>query len=103
VSCAALTPVAADLAPDVPALALHCRWLLEQNCDRITLLGITGEANSFSVDERKAILEGVVQQGIPADRLLPGTGCAALSDTTALTQHAVELGVAAVVVLPPFC
>jgi 4-hydroxy-tetrahydrodipicolinate synthase len=102
VFCAALTPVTADLAPDVPALALHCRWLLRQGCDGIALLGTTGEANSFSVDERKAILEGVVQRGIPADRLLPGTGCAALSDTVALTRHAVELGVAAVVVLPPF-
>jgi 4-hydroxy-tetrahydrodipicolinate synthase len=102
VFCAALTPVTANLAPDVPALVQHCRWLLAQGCDGIALLGTTGEASSFSVDERKAILEGVVEQGIPADQLLPGTGCAALSDTVTLTKHAIRLGVAGVVVLPPF-
>jgi 4-hydroxy-tetrahydrodipicolinate synthase len=102
VFCAALTPVTADLSPDVPALAQHCRWLLMQGCDGIALLGTTGEANSFSVDERMRILDGVVEQGIAADLLLPGTGCAALSDSVALTRHAVGLGVAGVVILPPF-
>ena len=102
VFCATLTPVTADLAPDVPALARHCRWLIGQGCDGIALLGTTGEANSFSVDERKAILDMVVEQGIAPGRLLPGTGCAALSDTVTLTRHAVGLGVAGVVVLPPF-
>jgi 4-hydroxy-tetrahydrodipicolinate synthase len=102
VFCAALTPLTPILAPDVPALVQHCRWLLAEGCDGIALLGTTGEANSFSVDERKTILEGVVERGIPANRLLPGTGCAALSDTVALTRHALALGVAGVVVLPPF-
>jgi 4-hydroxy-tetrahydrodipicolinate synthase len=102
VFCAALTPVAEDLSPDVPALARHCRWLIAEGCDGVAVLGTTGEANSFSVAERMRLLEGVVGAGIPAERLLPGTGCAALSDTVELTRHAVGLGVAGVVMLPPF-
>jgi 4-hydroxy-tetrahydrodipicolinate synthase len=102
VFCAALTPVAEDLSPDVPALVEHCRWLIAEGCDGVAVLGTTGEANSFSVAERMRLLEGVVEGGIPAERLLPGTGCAALSDTVELTRHAVGLGVAGVVMLPPF-
>jgi 4-hydroxy-tetrahydrodipicolinate synthase len=100
--CAALTPVTEDLSPDLPALVEHCRWLLEQGCDGVALLGSTGEANSFSVAERMRILEGLVEAGVPAERLLPGTGCAALTDTVELTRHAVSLDVAGVVMLPPF-
>ncbi len=102
VFCAALTPVTEDLSPDVPALAQHCRWLIEQGCDGVALLGTTGEANSFSAAQRMRLLKGVIEAGVPAERLLPGTGCAALADTVELTRHAVGTGVAGVVMLPPF-
>ncbi len=102
VFCAAVTPVTEDLSPDVSAMAQHCRWLIEQGCDGVALLGTTGEANSFSVAQRMRLLEGVIEAGVPAERLLPGTGCAALADTVELTRHAVRAGVAGVVLLPPF-
>jgi 4-hydroxy-tetrahydrodipicolinate synthase len=102
VFCAALTPVGEDMSPDVPALARHCRWLIEQGCAGVALLGTTGEANSFSAAQRMRLLEGVIEAGVPAERLLPGTGCAALADTVELTRHAASTGVAGVVLLPPF-
>ena len=99
---AALTPLDADLAPDHATFVGHARWLLEEGCDGIALLGTTGEANSFSVDERKALLEAAVGAGIAPERLLPGTGVAALTETVELTRHALSLGVRTVVMLPPF-
>ena len=102
VFAAALTPLRADLAPDVARLAGHCRWLLDQGCDGLAVLGTTGEANSFSVDERLGILEGLAEAGIPGHALMPGTGCCAVPDTASLTRRAVELGAAGVLVLPPF-
>ena len=99
---AALTPLDAELAPDHARFVAHCRYLLGEGCDGIAMLGTTGEANSFSVGERTALLEAVVQDGITANRLLPGTGVAALSDTIALTRHALSVGVDTVVMLPPF-
>jgi 4-hydroxy-tetrahydrodipicolinate synthase len=102
VFCAALTPLTADLAPDHARFADHCRRLLEEGCDGIALLGTTGEANSFSSGERQALLEAAVAAGIAPDRLLPGTGVTALTETVALTRHALSLGVATVVMLPPF-
>jgi 4-hydroxy-tetrahydrodipicolinate synthase len=102
VFCAALTPVGADLAPDHAAFVAHAQRLLEQGCDGIALLGTTGEANSFSVGERQALLEAALGAGIAPARLLPGTGVAALPDTVALTKHALSVGVSTVVMLPPF-
>jgi 4-hydroxy-tetrahydrodipicolinate synthase len=99
---AALTPLDADLSPDIPALAAHCRWLLSNGCDGLAVLGTTGEANSFSLAERLAILDGLAEAGIPGANLLPGTGCCAFPDTIALTKRAIELGARGVLVLPPF-
>lgn len=99
---AAATPVNADLSPDHGALVAHSKQLLADGLHGVALLGSTGEANSFSLAERMAMLEAVVKGGIPADALMPGTGLCALPETIALTKHALELGVSKVVMLPPF-
>lgn len=102
VFCAALTPLQADLSPDHSVFVRHCRHLLSEGCDGIALLGTTGEANSFSGAERKALLEAAVAAGIAPAKLLPGTGVPALTETVDLTRHALSLGVTSVVMLPPF-
>jgi 4-hydroxy-tetrahydrodipicolinate synthase len=102
VFCASVTPVTNDLLPDHAAFVAHCRHLLAEGCDGIALLGTTGEANSFSGSERKALLEAVVAGGIEPERLLPGTGVTAWTETVELTRHALSLGVTRVVMLPPF-
>ncbi|HTM77337.1 MAG TPA: dihydrodipicolinate synthase family protein, partial [Devosia sp.] len=71
-------------------------------CHGIALLGTTGEANSFSIAERKAILESTLKAGLSPDQLMPGTGLSAVPDTVELTRHALSLGVTKVVMLPPF-
>ena len=102
VYAASLTPQHDDLSVDHERLVAHGRWLLDNGCDGIVLFGTTGEANSFSVAERMAALDAVVDAGIPAHRLLVGTGCCAVPDTVTLTRHAVEHGAGGVLVLPPF-
>jgi len=97
-----LTPFDADLAPDADALLAHCRWLLGQGVDGLAVFGTTSEANSLSADERIALLEHLLDNGVPAAKLMPGTGMCALSDTVRLTRHAVEHGCGGVLMLPPF-
>lgn len=97
-----LTPVGADLQPDADRFVAHARRLLDNGCHGLVVFGTTGEANSFSVDERLALLEAAISAGLPCDRLLVGTGCCALTDTVRLTRHALELGVHGVLALPPF-
>ncbi|MEE8506524.1 MAG: dihydrodipicolinate synthase family protein [Kiloniellales bacterium] len=101
VFAAALTPLGDDLSPDIGATLGHYRWLLNQGCDGIVCLGTTGEANSFSLDERLALLDALGATELPA-RLVVGTGCCAVSDTARLSQKALEIGAAGVLVLPPF-
>jgi 4-hydroxy-tetrahydrodipicolinate synthase len=100
VYCAATTPLLADLSPDLGALATHAKTLIADGCDGIALLGTTGEANSFSVTERRAILEAAAK-AVGPERLMPGTGVNALPETVELTRHALSLGVTRVVMLPP--
>lgn len=100
VYCASATPVNADLSPDLEALAAHAKALIADGCDGIALLGTTGEANSFSLTERKTILEAAAT-AVGPERLMPGTGVNALPETIDLTRHALSLGVTRVVMLPP--
>lgn len=102
VFCASATPLASDLSPDLAAFAAHCHTLVQDGCDGIALLGTTGEANSFSSAERRAILEAALSAGIAPSRLLPGTGLANIPETVELTRHALSCEVATVVMLPPF-
>ena len=102
VYAASLTPQHENLSVDHAALVEHARWLLDNGCDGILLLGTTGEANSFDVAERMDILDAVLEAGLPAHRLLVGTGCCAVPDTVTLTRHAASRGVGGVLMLPPF-
>jgi 4-hydroxy-tetrahydrodipicolinate synthase len=99
---AVLTPLDGNLNADFDRLIDHINWLLQRGNNAIGLLGTTGEANSFSVDERMEILEAVLEGGIAQDKLLVGTGCCSIPDTVNLTRHAYSHGVAAVLLLPPF-
>jgi 4-hydroxy-tetrahydrodipicolinate synthase len=102
VFCAASTPVTATGEVDTARFIAHAKNLLSDGCNGVALLGTTGEANSFSIAERKALLEAAISSGIAPVQLLPGTGLCAIADTVDLTRHALALGVTQVVMLPPF-
>ena len=100
--CPTLMPLDAALDPDVTAYVEHCRWALDEGCHGLVMFGTTGEANSFSVEERKRLLEAAIDAGIPAERMMVGTGCSALTDTVELTRHAIDRGALGILMLPPF-
>jgi 4-hydroxy-tetrahydrodipicolinate synthase len=102
VLAAVLTPMDEDLAPDHKAFGAHCHRLLAAGCHGLSVFGTTGEANSLSVDERLAALEALVDGDVPAERVLPGTGSCAITDTVRLSRAALEVGAAGVLALPPF-
>ena len=102
VNAAVLTPMNADLSLDLDRMAAHCRWLLANGCNGLAVLGTTGEANSLGIQERMDVLEGLAARGIPAAKMLPGTGTTALTDTVLLTRHAESLGCRGALLLPPF-
>ena len=92
VIAAVATPVGEDGAPDLKRAVKLARYLLDNGCDGLNVLGTTGEATSFARDERMAVMDAYKANGMPLSRLMVGTGAAALSDAVALTRHAAELG-----------
>jgi len=92
-------PWSSKTEPDHTLFVAHAKRLIAQGCDGVALLGTTGEANSFSLAQRKVLLDVTVEAGIAPEKLMPGTGVAAMID---LTKHALSLGVNTVVMLPPF-
>lgn len=98
----ASTPFGADGSVDLDLLTAHGKQLLNDGSTGLAILGTTSEANSLTVDERRRIIDACVAAGIPAERLLPGTGSPALGDAVTLTRHAADLGCAGVLLLPPF-
>jgi 4-hydroxy-tetrahydrodipicolinate synthase len=100
--CAMLTPLDASGGVDHGMLVAHAKSLLARGVDGVAPFGTTGEGQSFSVAEREAGIDALLAGGIPGKRLVAATGCAALSESIALTRHGVQAGCAACLVLPPF-
>ena len=96
-----LTPFDAKLEPDVGRFIAHCRWLVGQQA-ALAIFGTNSEAASLSVAERLSLTDALLEAGIPATKLMPGTGASALPDAVELTRHASRIGAAGVLMLPPF-
>jgi len=101
VLCPVVTPFDESLSPDPDRLIRQCRWLLSQNVG-LAVFGTNSEANSLSLEEKMMLLDRLVDAGIDTNRMMPGTGCCALTETVKLTEHAVRLGCAGTLMLPPF-
>jgi 4-hydroxy-tetrahydrodipicolinate synthase len=101
VIAAAATPVTGDFQPDLPRFVALCRRLLDTGCDGLNICGTTGEATSFTVRQRMALMDAAAA-ALPLERLMVGTGAAALGDLVALTKHAATLGFAGALIIPPF-
>jgi 4-hydroxy-tetrahydrodipicolinate synthase len=102
VIAAIATAVDAQGEPDCARSVALARFLLGNGCDGLNVLGTTGEATSFSLEQRKRVMTAYREAGLPLDRLMVGTGAASVADAVALTRHAAELGFAAALLLPPF-
>ena len=96
-----VTPFDETLKPDGARFVAHCRWLLRNEVG-LAVFGTNSEANSLAAEERIELLDRLVDSGLDASRMMPGTGCCALTDSVRLASHAVKRGCAGVLMLPPF-
>ena len=96
-----ITPFDENLKPDHERFVKHCQWLISQGAG-LAVFGTNSEANSLSVGEKLDLLDRLIDAGVPAERMMPGTGCSALTDSVEMTRRAVEHGVGGVLMLPPF-
>ena len=96
-----VSPFRADASLNVPAFVAHCKQLVADGAG-LAISGTNSEACSETLSERMALVDAVIDAGIAPERILVGTGCCAIDDAVTLTRHALELGCAGALVLPPF-
>src|SRR5690606_17594140 len=96
-----LTPFSADFKPHLDRYVAHCRDLVSKGVG-LAIFGTNSEANSMSMAEKRQLLDGLLESGIAAERMMPGTGACSVPESVELTRHAVASGCAGVLMLPPF-
>lgn len=96
------TNLTADLAVDHPALAAHCRWMVDSGCAGIIAGGSLGEAATLTFEEKVAIARTCV--AAVGDRAPVALGIAALgtAEAVALAKAAAAAGCRGLMVLPPY-
>lgn len=86
---------------DAAALADHCEWVVGQGATGVMLFGTTGEGPSISVAEKLATARALLSRfpGVPVIGSVTETSLGAALECI---RGYNELGLAAVLVLPPF-
>ncbi|MEQ8898980.1 MAG: dihydrodipicolinate synthase family protein [Roseovarius sp.] len=98
-----LTPYNDDYGIAEDLYLAHAGACLAGGAHYISPFGTTSEALSQSMRERMAMVELLASSGTARpDQMMPGTGLCNMEETVTLCRHAVELGCAAVMTLPPF-
>lgn len=98
-----LTPYNDDFSIAEDLYLEHAGACLEGGAHYISPFGTTSEALSQSMRERMAMVELLASSGTARPgQMMPGTGLCNMEETATLCRHAVELGCAAVMTLPPF-
>jgi 4-hydroxy-tetrahydrodipicolinate synthase len=98
---ACTTPCDKTLKVDLGAMREQIEWYKAHGAGGVTFLGSTGEFASFTVAERKAIME-VVGKAKGNLNVLCTSGTANVADTIELSKHAADHGADGVIVLPPY-
>ncbi len=98
---AALTPMDASGRFDSGLSRDLLGMLQAKGADGVVVMGSTGEFSSFSIAERRKILETMMKAKGSLD-VFCHAGCSNLPDTLELLAHAADNGVEAALVIPPF-
>ncbi|PHS68980.1 MAG: 4-hydroxy-tetrahydrodipicolinate synthase [Methylophaga sp.] len=99
---ALVTPMRADGSLDGDCLNKLIEFHISQGTDAIVAMGTTGESATLNVEEHCDVVRQVVQQVNGRVPVIAGTGANSTSEAIALTQHAKDLGVDAVLLVTPY-
>ena len=95
------TPCDKNLRVDLGAMKAQMQWFEHNGADGITVLGSGGEYPSFSMAERKSIME-VAGKNKGKMNIMCTTGTCNFPETIELSKHAADHGADCTLVVPPF-
>jgi 4-hydroxy-tetrahydrodipicolinate synthase len=98
---ASTTPCDKNLKVDLGAMKEQMQWFKHQGADGVVVLGTTGEYPSFSVAERKAVME-VAGKNKDGMNIILSPGTPNFPETIELAKHAADHGAEGLLVIPPF-
>ena len=102
-SCALVTPFAADGGVANAMLAEHAASCLAAGCDSVTLFGTTGEGPSLGLAERSTALGAMIGKGInPRRSIIGGIASSSLPEAVAQARQLLDADARALLVAPPF-
>jgi 4-hydroxy-tetrahydrodipicolinate synthase len=100
---ALVTPFTPDGSQiDVETLRAHVNRLIDAGVHGLVPGGSTGEFTALTLEERKQLTEACVKAADGRVPVIAGTGALSTAETVELSQHAAEVGAAALMVVPPF-
>lgn len=89
-------------AVDHPALARHCRWMIDSGCAGIVCGGSLGEAATLSFKEKLAVAETCVKAVAGRAPVVLGIASLSTADAVTLARAAARVGCEGLMVLPPY-
>lgn len=99
---AMLTPLNDDESINEAELRNQVNRQIKAGVAAVFCLGTNGEFYAFDKEEKKKIIDIVVDEADNRVPVLAGTGCITTSETIELTDYAKDVGVSAVSVISPY-
>lgn len=96
-----VTAFEADESVDYEATAAHAQFVVDGGCHGVVPLGTNGEFPLLTADERKNVVEAVVEQ-VDSVPVLAGVGAPSTHETIDHATHAESVGADGVMVVTPY-
>ncbi|MCU1490275.1 MAG: hypothetical protein JWM85_1680 [Acidimicrobiaceae bacterium] len=96
------TPADADGNLRLDLVRPHVDWLIEEGVDGLSPLGSSGEFVALSVDQRKAVLESVLEAVDGRVHVMAGTHHYSTDEAIELSRHAEKAGADSLLIVPPY-
>jgi len=101
IATALITPLTEN-GIDYDQFARLVDWQIESGINALVVCGTTGESSTLTDEEHRQAIEFVVKQAAGRVPVIAGTGSNDTDYAIALTKHACEVGVDAVLVVTPY-
>ncbi|GAB4569320.1 MAG: 4-hydroxy-tetrahydrodipicolinate synthase [Anaerolineae bacterium] len=102
VICPMVTPFDQDGALDLEATSRLVDFLVSHGVDGLMVAGTTGEGMLLDLDERRQLLEWVLERAAGRAAVIAHVGGMTTRESVALAAHARSVGASAVAVITPF-
>src|SRR5437868_1389552 len=91
-----------DLTVDHEFIAKHARWLVDNGCTGIVVLGSLGEAATLAPSEKSEILKTFVKALADRAPVIAGISALSTNEAVSLAKTSEAAGCSGLMVLPPY-